>query len=43
VKPAMTWNEWILTAGLSLPAIAILLWIRLLRKEMKEAEEKKNQ
>jgi hypothetical protein len=35
----MTWNEWVLIVGLSLPALAVLAWIRLLRNEM-NAEKK---
>jgi len=39
----MTWNEWaVLAAGLSIPAIALLAWIRLVSQEMKNAKTKKH-
>jgi hypothetical protein len=38
----MTWNEWILAVGLSIPALALAAWIRLVRKEMKDQEKKKS-
>eukprot|EP00522_Entomoneis_paludosa_P013650 CAMPEP_0172440388 /NCGR_PEP_ID=MMETSP1065-20121228/1016_1 /TAXON_ID=265537 /ORGANISM="Amphiprora paludosa, Strain CCMP125" /LENGTH=40 /DNA_ID= /DNA_START= /DNA_END= /DNA_ORIENTATION= len=37
----MTWSDWVLTLGLSVPAMALVFWISLVRREMKESEDKK--
>jgi len=36
----MSWAEWGLAAVFAFPAIALAFWIRLLRRELKEQEEK---
>ena len=37
----MTWADWVLALGLSVPAIALAFWVNLLRREMKLENEKK--
>ena len=36
-----TWQEWMLALGLSIPALALIGWVFLLRREMKEEERRK--
>jgi len=31
----MTWSDWVLALGLSVPALALAVWISLVRREMK--------
>lgn len=35
LKAVMSSNDWVLVIGLSLPALAVLAWVRLVRNEMK--------
>ena len=37
----MTWREWVLALGLSIPALALIAWIQMLRREIKEEGERK--
>jgi hypothetical protein len=38
----MSTTDWVLVIGLSIPAMAIMAWMRLLKNEVEDAKQKKN-
>jgi hypothetical protein len=38
----MSTTDWVLVIGLSIPAMAIMAWMRLVKNEVEAANQKKN-